>query len=391
MSKSGIDLLKEKENILFPDYNHSILSTITSILKYYSVETPYVSLDLLDKKLEKNYKNVVLIVLDGMGKNILDSLPNNYFSNHLLDVVTSVYPSTTPAAMTTYYSGRPPIETAWIAWSQYMKEYGRYLDIFQKRDSYTGKVYNDTKKDLLEIIGYEQIYDRIENASQDVKVFEVSPSYVLKKAKRYLKADTVDEMVEHIKVLCSAEGRKFIFCYQDNPDVLLHIHGTKSEEVKNYLIETIAKVEEMTESLKDTLVIVTADHGHQDVEEEYDINDFETLKECFIMPPALESRCMTFWIKPKMREYFQEEFNKCFGHAYVLLTKEEFLENHFLGYGKEHKKVDDFLGDFVALSTSSSSIKITNDYYFGKMKKASTHCGLTKNEMLVPIITIEKE
>ena len=72
-------------------------------------------------------------------------------------------------------------------------------------------------------------------------------------------------------------------------------------------------------------------------------------------------------------------------------TKEEFLENHFLGYGKEHKKVDDFLGDFVALSTSSSSIKITNDYYFGKMKKASTHCGLTKNEMLVPIITIEKE
>ena len=52
-----------------------------------------------------------------------------------------------------------------------------------------------------------------------MKVFEVSPSYVLKKAKRYLKADTVDEMVEHIKVLCSAEGRKFIFCYQDNPDV----------------------------------------------------------------------------------------------------------------------------------------------------------------------------
>ena len=33
MSKSGIDLLKEKENILFPDYNHSILSTITSIIK----------------------------------------------------------------------------------------------------------------------------------------------------------------------------------------------------------------------------------------------------------------------------------------------------------------------------------------------------------------------
>lgn len=386
-----MNLLREKEGTLFPDYDHSILSTITSILKYYHVDTPYKSLEWLDKKLEKNYKNVVFIVLDGMGKSILDSLPNNYFSSQVVDVVTAVYPSTTTAAMTTYYSGRPPIETGWIAWSQYFKEYGRYLDVFQKRDSYTKKVYNDTKKDLWDIVGYEQIYDRIENASKDVKVFEVSPSYVLKKAKKYLKADSIDEMVEHVKVLCSAEGRKFVFCYQDNPDVLLHVYGTKSLEVKKYLEDTIDKIEKMTDHLQDTLVIVTADHGHKDVEEEYDINDFDTLKECFIIPPALESRCMTFWIKPKMKEKFQEEFNKLFGHCYVLLTKEEFLENHFLGYGKEHNKVDDFLGDFVAISIGSGLLKISNDYYDGKDKKLSTHCGLTKEEMLVPIIVIEKE
>lgn len=391
MSKSGMEVLKEKEGILFPDYDHSILSTITSILKYYQVDTPYKTLDSLDKKLKKDYKNVVLIVLDGMGKNILDSLPSNYFSNNLLDTVTSVYPSTTTAAMTTYYSGRPPIETGWIAWSQYFKEYGRYLDVFQKRDSYTWKVYSDTKKDLLDIVGYEQIYDRIENASKDVKVFEVSPSYVLKKAHKYLKADNIDEMVEHVKVLCSAEGRKFVFCYQDNPDLLLHVHGTKSLNVKKYLEDVIDKIEKTIETLKDTLVIITADHGHQDVTEEYDINDYETLKECFIMPPAFESRCMTFWIKPKMLEKFPEEFNKLFGHCYVLLTKEEFLENHFLGYGKVHPKVDDFLGDFVALSVGSGLLKISNDYYFGKDKKLSTHCGLTKEEMLVPVITIEKE
>ncbi len=345
----------------------------------------------MDKKLEKNYKNVVFIVLDGMGKNTLDSLPSNYFSTHLLDTVTSVYPSTTTAAMTTYYSGKPPIETGWIAWSQYFKEYGRYLDVFQKRDSYTWKVYNDTKKDLLDIIGYEQIYDRIENASKDVKAFEISPSYVLRKSKRFLKAENIEELVEQVKVLCSAEGRKFIFCYQDNPDLLLHIHGTDSLDVKKYLEDVINKIKDMIENLKDTLIIVTADHGHQDVEEEYDINDYETLKECFIMPPALESRCMTFWIKPKMKEKFQEEFNRLFGNCYVLLTKEEFLENHFLGYGNEHKKVDDFLGDFVAISAGTGLIKISNDYYFGKEKKLSTHCGLTKEEMLVPVIVMEKE
>ena len=97
------------------------------------------------------------------------------------------------------------------------------------------------------------------------------------------------------------------------------------------------------------------------------------------------------WLPICFNTFFKKYYWSHSSRSDFFKTKEEFLENHFLGYGKEHKKVDDFLGDFVALSTSSSSIKITNDYYFGKMKKASTHCGLTKNEMLVPIITIEKE
>ncbi len=181
MSKRAMDVLRKNENVLLPDYDHSILSTISSILKYYHVDTPYVSLESLDKKLENNYKNVVFIILDGMGKNILDSLSSNYFNDHLLDVVTSIYPSTTTAAMTTYYSGKPPIETGWIAWSQYIKEYGRYLDILQKRDSYTHKVYEDIKKELWDIIGYELIYDKIEKSSKDVKVFDVAPSYVMQK------------------------------------------------------------------------------------------------------------------------------------------------------------------------------------------------------------------
>ena len=42
--------------IVFPNYNHCILNTITSILKYYNVETKHASLTSLDKILEKHYK-----------------------------------------------------------------------------------------------------------------------------------------------------------------------------------------------------------------------------------------------------------------------------------------------------------------------------------------------
>ena len=62
------------KEVKLPDYNHSILNTITSILKYYNVETQHTSLEKLDKILAKKYKNVVLIVLDGMGEYILKDI-----------------------------------------------------------------------------------------------------------------------------------------------------------------------------------------------------------------------------------------------------------------------------------------------------------------------------
>ena len=129
-----------RNEIVIPDYNHCILNTITSILKYYNVETTHNSLKNLDNILEKKYKKIVLLILDGMGEHILNNIsPNGFFSNNHIDCITSVYPSTTTAAMTTYYSGRPPYETGWIAWSQYFKEYGRTLDMLPQKESYLGE------------------------------------------------------------------------------------------------------------------------------------------------------------------------------------------------------------------------------------------------------------
>ena len=120
------------KNIIFPNYEHCILNTITSILKYYNVETKYNGLLELDNQLKANYRNIVLVILDGMGHQILNNIsPNNFFSKNLITKLTTVCPSTTTAAITTYYSGKPPIETGWIAMSQYFKEYGRAIEMLR--------------------------------------------------------------------------------------------------------------------------------------------------------------------------------------------------------------------------------------------------------------------
>ena len=127
-----------EEKIVKPNYENSILNLITSILKYYHVETPYKSLKKVDAVLQKNYKNIVLVILDGMGMQVLkDTVPKGIFAQNVVDTITSVYPSTTTAAMTTYYSGKPPISTGWTACSQYFKEYGRTVNLFSRQDSHT--------------------------------------------------------------------------------------------------------------------------------------------------------------------------------------------------------------------------------------------------------------
>ena len=72
------------------------------------------------------------------------------------------------------------------------------------------------------------------------------------------------------------------------------------------------------------------------------------------------------------------------------MTKEEFLEKNMLGFRKKHPKIDDFIGNYIALSISDSIIKLETYLTEGKKIKKSTHCGLTKEEMEVPVIIINK-
>ena len=45
--------------IKYPDYNKSILSVISSILKYYGYDNGHKSLEILDEKLKNKYNNIV--------------------------------------------------------------------------------------------------------------------------------------------------------------------------------------------------------------------------------------------------------------------------------------------------------------------------------------------
>ena len=382
------------ENILLPNYDHCILGTMSSILKNYNVECACKSNEALDKILsEKKYKNIIFMILDGLGEyNLNEISKDGFFKQNQIDCVTSVFPSTTTAALPAYYSGKAPYETGWIAWSQYFKEYGRALDTFSHKESYLGDYIKKPLKDVFETdMNYKSIFYQIEEASPDVKAFEVQPEYAERRAKRSIRANNLDELIFTIEDIVTMPSNNFILAYSDNPDGLLHKFGTDSEEAKEFVLDAEKKIKDLRAKLgDDSLIIVTADHGHKNITNAYTILDYPELMECLIIPPSLESRCLSFWVKEEMKDIFVQRFNSLFEKNFWLMTKEEFLDKYkMLGTGKKHKKVDDFIGNYIAISVDGSMMRIETYLAEGKPLKKSTHCGLSREEMEVPIIVLK--
>ena len=132
------------------------------------------------------------------------------------------------------------------------------------------------------------------------------------------------------------------------------------------------KIQELRNKLgDDSLIIVTADHGHKNITNAYTILDYPELMGCLIIPPSLESRCLSFFVKEDMKDTFVERFNNLFEKEFWLMTREDFLDNYkFLGTGNKHPKIDDFIGNYVALSVAGTRRSARSSRYLRTLHSA---------------------
>ena len=171
--------MQTKETIVFPDYPNSLLGAISSVLRHYGVQDTHATLPELDQALQKGPRNVVFMIFDGLGVDMLehDLAPDDFFRRHLCRELTSVYPSTTAAATTTYNSGLSPLEHGSLGWSLYFKEYCRCIDIFPNQDSFSGEeIAGGRANDRF--LSYKTIYERIAEAGSGVHTYNLQPSFI---------------------------------------------------------------------------------------------------------------------------------------------------------------------------------------------------------------------
>ena len=363
--------------IVFPDYKNSLVNLSNSILKHYGLGQHHSSLAILDKYLEDDYKNVVVLAFDGMGSSILkkNSDDSLFLNKYKVGDITSVFPSTTTAATASLTSGLTPTEHCWLGWDNYVASIDKIVTMYVNKEKGSKKRlarHNVCEKEF----PYVTIMDQI-NKSGKARAYQVSPFV----GKRY-KTFAIQQMFDKVAMLCDKPGKKFVYAYAVEPDSSMHKCGTNSEMVKE-LIEMINfNTEVLSEKLEDSLLIVTADHGHIDVSDYIILDEYPDLKNMLIRDMSLENRAPNFFVKPEEIDNFNTEFNKYFSDDFLLLPKTEVIQKELFGPGNVSNKFLSCLGDYIAIAKTDKAIRDNKKANYLK----SQHAGICEDEMLVPLI-----
>lgn len=364
--------------MLFPDYKKGLVNLVSSIIKYYGIKTEHDTLPEMDSLLQKEYKNVVLMLFDGMGVDTLyHHLPEESFlRRHFRHPLSSVFPPTTTAAVTSIHSGLMPAEHGWLGWSLYFSEVDKVVNAFINTVKGSGEPAADYHV-AERFLPYKTVYEKI-NEGGAAQAFQVSKFGTNK-------VSSLEEMLTEVRRLCQEEGRKYICSYWEEPDSLMHENGCYDSRVTEYLERIDGEVEALCKELSDTLIIITADHGHINTRYEC-VSEHPELEKMLYRPVSVECRAAAFYVKEEYNSEFRGAFWKAFGDGFLLLSREEVIERKLFGEGMEHLKFREFIGDYLAVSISDKGIVQTPR----SQQLLSNHAGMTEKEMQVPFIVVSK-
>lgn len=360
-------------DIKYTNYNKCLTNVANSILKYYDLKTYHSTLKELDDILEeKKYKNIILMLYDGMGSNILKrNLSSNSFLNkNKLMNIDAVFPATTTASTTSVLSGKNPNEHGWLGWDLYFKEFDKTISIFPNTIKDTNLLFSEQNVSEIKY-QYTNIIKKVATKVNSVGLFPF-------KETKYI---DIDDMHSKILNICNNNKNNFIYAYLEEPDSTMHRNGTDSKITKDLFENLNRKTEVFARKLKDTLLILIADHGHMNATPIF-LNQYEDIFNLLEHNISIEARATSFFIKQGKQKDFEKIFNKYFKNDFILYTKEKVIKNRLFGPGKNNIYFEDTIGDFLAVATKDKYF-LYNEH--GKIFK-SVHAGITEDEVVVPLI-----
>jgi len=369
------------QEFIKPNWKRSNLNISSTLAEFLGAPNSKPILPELKKELDKGYKNVVFICLDGFGIYPLERNldPNDFLRTHVVETLTSTFPSTTTNATTALTCNKYPLEHGWLGWSLHFDEIGKNVDIYLRTDSQTR-----------EKISYEYpISDNSDcyfnNVNTDYEISSLLPCYVKTRGtENRIDINDESDLCKEIKNICMKPNKQFIYAYLPEPDATMHEYGVSSLESKLKIQSINECIEKMCEQLEDTLIIITADHGQVDITDYVEFYKDVEINSMLEYTPFLDARSPAFKVKKGMEKAFEEMFTQKYGEDFALFKSKDLIENGFFGYNGNYGHL---LGDYIAVGTYTHKQFL----YCEEMPKFRGHHTSLTEEMLVPLILLKGE
>lgn len=419
LNKKSIKAITQQElpnGFVQPNYDSYCFSNIPGTIKHlFGLKaTRQLPRDVTEHLKESSYEKIIFLFLDAFGWRFFEKYKDSIQSidriekKALVSKLTSQFPSTTTAHVTTMNTGLNLGEHGLYEWNVYEKQ----LDtiICPLLFSYSGDKTRETLKNSINpnsMLPAKSFYKDLKNMGIKSYIFQNNLYNKSSMSKRYFKDvedligfDNNDDCFKKLsKKFNSTKGKNYFFVYVDTIDYISHRSGPTSIELGHEIKNVFDSLENNfleNSSEEKALLLISADHGQVEVfpDREIFINKMIPEIENYVrkdkkgkqLGPAGSSRDLFLHIHAKKIKEAKNLLSvQLKGIAKVFETK-GLIEQGF--FGNVTKYLESRIGDIVIAPYKGYTVwwydeKIERPEFLGH------HGGLTKEEIEIPFIALE--
>lgn len=382
-----------------PDYQGgSIVNLMSSILHAHGGQATAPPLTGLAPELLASATNVVLLVIDGLGADWLaQHAPTGILQQHCAQVMTSVFPSTTAAAITTYLTGVAPLQHGITGWFTYLRELGCVMTVLTGRPRYGGQSYQAAGVTPALLFTTPPVFDHLTTPSVIVTPqFIATSDFNLAHRGR---ADLVGyeglaDLFRHLRqVLRRPRGKKrqLVYAYWPSLDSIGHKHGINSTPAIAHLHTLEREIADLMTAAAgtNTVLLVSADHGQIDTTaaDQIMLADHPELADSLLLPLCGEPRAAFCYVRAGRVRQFEEYCQQVLGEQVTMVASQTLIEAGYFGLGAAHPHFYDRVGDYCLLPRGT---RVIRDHLLSEKSytQIGVHGGLSAAEMKVPLCVL---
>ena len=382
-----------------PDYSGGgIVNLMASIIRARGGKSPHRPLCGLPPSALRPYKKIVLLLLDGLGAKqlhqfILSGKGRNFLALHPWQKITTACPATTAAVVTTLATGSAPAEHAILGWHLHLPDLGMVgtiLPFVTRTDTPIATDEFDLEKYLAIPAPLATIRGRCVLISQGhIPTSRTSMAMPWWTERRSF--ENLDGLLRHLRAFARSSGRAYAYAYWPHYDTECHVHGPQGRIPALHLAELdifLARTERALAGT-DTLLLVTADHGHMQTRERIDLSRIPGFYDCLSMLPSGDARMVQCFVRPaRVQEFLRLTRSAPLRRAAACATQAEVLRSGILGPGRPHPALASRLGDYILFAAPGCAFLYPAAQSGEKAPKYGNHGGLSTDELEVPLFAV---